>query len=135
MNNNREEYYNCIRKLNKEGLVKEIFYDEYLSILNIADEFYMINFIEENDKKDSYITGLIANYEMIDYVSNGLEYYYQLLKTLGNKAKTMTLNENTIEKIRGFKANTMEQGPSKFINYKTEIMLIKKVNERKGRGR
>lgn len=90
----------------------------------------MINYIKENNKKDSDIVGLIGNYEMIDYVSDGLIYYYKLLKALGDNAKIMTLDQQTIEKIRKFKVDSMKNGPSKFINKETEIELIRKVNAR-----
>lgn len=91
----------------------------------------MINFIENNDKKGSDIAGLIANYEMIDYVSNGLEYYYRQLTALGDNADIMILDQQTIEKVRGFKADSIKNGPTKYIDYGTEVELIKKVNRRK----
>lgn len=140
MVNNKEKYYEVINGLAEEGLLREVYFDDNISILNIADKVYMVNAIEEKKKHrkkgEQYVTGYMADYEMIDYVSNGFEYYYKMLKAQGGKVQLIKLDPQTIQKIKKFKAETLKKGPSKNINYEIEEKLMDKMKngpvEKKG---
>lgn len=140
MVNNKEKYYEVINALAEEGLLREVYFDENISILNIADKVYMVNVIEGKKKLrkkgEQYVTGYMADCDMIDYVSNGFGYYYKMLKAQGEKVQFMKLDPQTIQKIRRFKAETLKKGPSKNINYEIEEKLMDKMKngpaEKKG---
>lgn len=134
MVNNKEKYYETVNALAEEGLVKEIYVDENISILNVANKVYMVNVIESKKKrrnKDSeYVTGYMADSEMIDYVSNGFQYYYKMLKAQAGKVQMMKLSPEMIGKIRKFKAETSKKGPSKNISFEIEEKLMEKMNNK-----
>ena len=132
MINNKEKYYEVINALTEEGLVNEVYFDANLSILNIANKVYMVNVIEEKKRKkgEQYVTGYMADHEMIDYVSNGFQYYYKMLKAHAGKAPVIKLDPEMIEKIRKFKAETLKKGPSKNINFEIEEKLKEKMNNK-----
>ena len=133
MVNNKEKYYETINILTEEGLLREVFVDENISILNIADKVYMVNVIDNKKKRkkaEQYVTGYMADSEMIDYVSNGYEHYYKMLKAQGSKIQLMKLDPQTIAKIRKFKSETSKKGPGKNINYETEERLKYKMNHK-----
>jgi regulator of sigma D len=94
----------------------------------------MVNVIESKKKykkqDEQYITGFMADHEMIDYVSNGYGHSYKMLKAQKGALQLMKLNPKTIEKIRTFKKETLRNGPDKNINYETEAKLKDKMDNK-----
>ena len=139
MINNKEKYYEVIHDLAEKGLVREVYCDENISILNIADKVYMVNVIDSKKKHkkqgEQYVTGYMADHETIDYVSNGFGHYYKMLKVQKGNLQLMKLNPQTIDKIKKFKAETAKKGPDKNINYETEEKLKNKMNNTKSKNK
>jgi len=128
--NNKKQYYEVIAPLIKEGLLREIYNTKDISVLNVAEEIYMINLINDNVKRNELVVGFLATDSIVDYISNGTEYYYDYYNDYKDKLVKVAFADYFINNIKKYKTNTLNNGPSKFINYEMEERLANKMKER-----
>lgn len=125
--NNKEQYYEIVDYLKSEGLATEVCVcDDVISILNLADMCYMVNFLSEKKQRTEFVSGFLANSEIIRHVSKGLKYYKALVLKYRHRLNVMDITPENIDKLRKIKLETMENGPSEFIDYQMEEELVKK---------
>ena len=126
MMNNKKKYYKVVIFLEKEGLAKEICVcDEKVSILNLADKWYFVCLLSKRPFLKRFVGGFIADSEMIAYISNGYEYYKKFVVTHKDNIECILMNKKFIDNLRRIKLETMEKGPSEFIDYQLEEKLAK----------
>ena len=129
MNKNREKFYNDISKFIDEGIVKEIFSNEELCILNFSDFYYVVCPYIFTDENHSF--GLITNAENAKEIAEDNIKLFYTLRTFDKdyfQKGTLELSEENYNNIKKFVSINQNNRPSKFINYdiEQEIMNMNK---------
>lgn len=127
--NNKEQYYEMIASLIEDGLIREIYHDDDMSILNLAEKIYMVNLIDINGKIRKCVGGIVIPQSAAEYVAGNLKNYNKYITRYQKNLLTVVFSEDFIKLIKSYKNETLKNGPSEFIDYEMEERLAKKMKD------
>ncbi len=129
---NRESFLEENKRFFENDLIKEVFYNNYISILNVADMFYLVtDYSKSEGTNDCY--GLILDTKTLNYISKNDVNYYKVLKIIPKELfvrKHLILSDKAYNKFIELKRDTMINGPTKYIDRKLEEKWSKKMDLR-----
>lgn len=122
----REAFCRELKPFTDAGLVKEVYYNQYYSICNLANAAYGLMFYGE-----SPIGVVLLNATQVDYVALSMNNTLEVCRkhTRSDKA-CVTLSEEFAERLKVLKADTDVRGPSANIDAQTEEYWSQRRGER-----
>ena len=131
--NNEELYYEAISPLINSGLAREVFVSENISILNLADAWYLVSLKNPNEKRKKYVVGFLANYKALEVISEDERNYNMVVERLGEDMNAVIVNSKLVNKVMQAQEITMRDGPSNFINHELEEEIALRNKNERGR--
>ena len=128
----RESFIENMSRFFESGAIQELYYNDYISILNYADMVYVVtNYAKVNE---NYM-GFIFDKAALRYLaSNGKGFYWyirQISKSI-LKDQCIVFDDGTYAKAVAIHNKTLRDGPSEFIDKNLDAELLEKKKKEYG---
>ena len=118
----RDEFLRKTDNFFQLDLLKEIYFNENFSLLNVANGFYVIALYSDKPEQDVFVVS--ASFAELIVKDNSAFYNYVLgLSNEEFKKRYIVFNDKTFEAIKKLKSNTDMNGPNPNIDSEFEESL------------
>ena len=124
----RDKFYLLAKKLFEEGILKEIYKSETLSLCNVGNAFHVAFLLDECNKSEN-IQFVIVPFAQIKYVMRDEKSLYELFNMRPNDAKKVyAFDDRAHNTMRNAKNRCLVEGPR--IDLEEEQRLIRKYGNK-----
>lgn len=125
MMNKREEFLKDNKKFFDSGYVKEVYVNEYLSIMNICNSLYAVSEYSKSSYGNMYYAFMVTPNQVRKIITDN-SYFFEWVLSLDKemfKKITMAFDEKNFRLMKEIEEETRLNGPSEFVDLQMEEEL------------